>query len=474
MMTALSLQTVADRLAVDKVADSANGSESLKDIHFTAVSIDSRKINTGDLYVALKGERFDGHNFIEQVQHLGACAALVERRSENADFPQLLVDNTVQALGAVAEINRQHFHHPLIAITGSCGKTTVKEMVAAILSGCGRVLATEGNLNNHIGVPLTLFKLLPEHDYAVIEMGASAAGEIAYLADMAKPTVALVNNVAAVHVEGFGSVENIAKAKSEIYQSLTAADYAVINVDEPYASDWLEQNKNKKILTFSACKPASVEASNIQERSQKETGYCSFDLEYQSNSVSILLPLLGRHNVMNALAAATCCVALGVSLEKIQQGLESMPAVNSRGQVKAGLNDCRVIDDSYNANPAAVKIAMDMLSEQSGIKVFVLGDMGELGELAEQFHTEVGEYAKSKDIQMLLSVGELSVFASGAFNRSKQAKHFLNKAELIDFCQNFADQDVVFLCKGSRYMKMEEVVNALVASAESVEGTQSC
>jgi len=457
MISAIALQEVAQKVGVPSPSQS---------ISFERVRTDSRRIEKGDLYVAIKGERFDGNNFVAEVEEAGACAAVVSREESKSALPQLVVDNTLEALADIARLNREKFSKPVVGVTGSCGKTTVKEMIAAILTVTGSVLATRGNLNNHIGLPLMLLELNGGHDFAVLEMGASAMGEIAYLADIARPDVVLVNNVAPAHVEGFGSVDNIAKAKGEIYESLGSEGFAVVNLDDHYARLWLEQNKNRKVLTFSAQKPASVEAANIKEYEQ---GYSGFDLNTHEGSVSVLLPLVGQHNVMNALAAASCCVALGIPLQQIQQGLENVSAVSGRGEVKAGIKNSKVIDDTYNANPSAVKAAMDVLSSQKGIKVFVLGDMGELGQEENELHAEVGEYAKGKDIQMLLTVGVLSENASAAFNGQRQGRHFQDKQELIEFCQGLADKDVVFLCKGSRSARMEEVVDGLIEASNSGE-----
>ena len=458
MMRALTLAEVADCCGVPAPAEN---------VSFSVVTTDSRKLQKGDLFVALCGEKFDGHDFIEPVAKQGACAAVVQKKQSVA-LPQLVVDNTIHALGNLGALNRELFQGPVIAITGSSGKTTVKQMIASILAAMTRdankVLATRGNLNNHIGVPQTLLEISKQHEYAVIEMGASALGEIAYLAKMAKPQVSVVNNVGRAHVGGFGSVDNIAKGKGEIYQYLSSNGVAVINRDDHYSEQWLKQTAASKQLTFAIKNDADVVAKNI---TRNNAGCCSFELVCKKGSVSIQLPLMGEHNVSNALAAAACCLAVNADLDSIKRGLESVVNVAGRMQIKKGVNGCCLIDDTYNANPDSVRAAIDALSEMTGHRLLILGDMAELGELSDALHRDMGAYARQKGIARLFTVGKISVVASQTFGEG--AQHFVNKEAVITACKHFLQKDAVVLVKGSRSSGMEDVVNGLVS-----EGLSSC
>lgn len=427
------------------------------DIIFSGVSIDSRKVQPGDIFVALKGERFDAHEFLQTVAKSGAAAALVEKIDHSIALPQLEVADTVQALGKVAAENRAMFAGKVVGLTGSAGKTTTKEMIAAILAQQGNPLVTAGNLNNHIGVPLTLLRLSPENDSAVIEMGASAVNEIRYLTCMVKPDVALVTNVAAAHLEGFGSIENVAKGKREIFEGLPENGTAIINLDNDWTAAW----KNNlapgiRVLTYSMQMPADLYASAIQ---QKRDGL-SFILHARGEEHRVQLAFLGRHNVGNAVAAAACCVASGISLEKIVAGLQIAKPYKGRLQSKKGVNDCLVIDDSYNANPASVRMAVDALVACEGRKILVLGDMGELGVDSRALHTEIGAYAKAAGVESFLATGELSKSAADSFGDG--AHYFDNWQLLAASCIEQATKNSVFMVKGSRSAGMDRVADALV------------
>lgn len=446
-------------------------------LSFSAVTSDSRKLQKGELFVALRGDNFDGHDFVEQVAKQGACAAVVERK-QKTDLPQLVVDNTVHALGQLGALNREQFRGPVIAITGSSGKTTVKQMVASVLGlvagDKNKVLATRGNLNNHLGVPQMLLEINPQHEYAVIEMGASAVGEIAYLAQLAQPQVSVVNNVGSAHVAGFGGVDNIAKGKGEIYQFLPADGVAVINRDDVYADLWLKQTAAFKQLTFSVDKEtarqtADVAAKNLQ---RDNSGCFSFELMYRQEKIAVQLPLIGEHNVANALAAAACCLALNVDMEKIKNGLETVVNVAGRMQVKPGLNDSCIIDDTYNANPASVRAAIDALAEMQGRRILILGDMAELGEQSEALHRDIGIYIKTKAIDDVLVVGKFSELIASAC--SKAPGFFSSKTEVITACRTLLQKNCVVLVKGSRSSGMEDVVNGLVKGEFMKEGASKC
>lgn len=448
MMSALTLAELAARCGVAAPA---------RDVAFTAVSTDSRKLQQGDLFVALRGKNFDGHQFLSQVAESGACAAVVETVQSHLAMPQLVVDNTVTALGHLGAINRDRFTGPVLGVTGSSGKTTVKEMIASILRQRGEVLVTRGNLNNHIGVPLMLLELEPRHRFAVIEMGASAVGEIAWLASLARPHVALINNVGTAHVEGFGSVDNIAKGKGEIYDRLALDGTAIINRDDAYYQQWQQQNAKRKILSFSVRQAADVTAKNIHS---DQVGLFAFSLCYRNECVDVHLAVLGEHNVANALAAAACCIAIGIDLITIRQGLEAVTAVAGRMQYKPGVCGLSLIDDTYNASPGSVRAAIDALANMKGVQVLVLGDMAELGDLSASLHAEIGTYAKQKGINHLLATGIHSRHSVNAFGDG--ATHYDNKQALAEACLKIASASTVMLVKGSRSSGMEAVVNHLL------------
>jgi UDP-N-acetylmuramoyl-tripeptide--D-alanyl-D-alanine ligase len=457
MMMQYSLQQLADICN----AKLFNGVGAVGAVSIAGVSIDSRTIQPGDLFVALRGENFDAHDFLQDVQASGAVAALVESVQPAVNFPQLLVKDSVVALGVLAAKNRQSFNGKIIGLTGSAGKTTTKEMMAAILAQLGNPLVTAGNLNNHIGVPLTLLRLSAEHDCAVIEMGASALGDIAYLASMVKPDVALITNVSAAHVEGFGSIENIARGKAEIFASLSPDGVAVINMDNQWTAACSERLlQTCKLLTFSTQKKADVYAGNIEKT---ELGM-SFLLRAQDEECLVQLPFMGEHNVGNAVAAASCCLAIGVSISAIVAGLKNAQPYKGRLQRKTGKNACTVIDDTYNANPASVQMAINTLMTCAGQKIMVLGDMGELGEQAQQMHADLGGYARAAGIKTLLATGQLSSSTVAGFGEG--ALHFPDWQALSSHCLDLANDTTVFLVKGSRSAAMERVVNVLTSAEE--------
>jgi UDP-N-acetylmuramoyl-tripeptide--D-alanyl-D-alanine ligase len=452
MMRALSLAAVAEICGIQFGG---------RDAVFSGVSIDSRKIVSGDLFVALKGERVDAHEFLPAVEKAGAVAAIVEKSNRDISLPQLEVTDCVQALGKVAALNRAEFHGKVIGLTGSAGKTTTKEMIAAILAQQGNPLVTAGNLNNHLGVPLTLLRLSPDNDSAVIEMGASALGEIHYLTTLVKPDVALVTNVAAAHIEGFGSIENVAIGKSEIFDGLAKNGVAVISLDNSWTAGYREKI-NHKILTCSMSQVADVYASGI---SQTATGL-HFILHAAGEAHPVNLAFLGQHNVGNAVAAAACCIALGVAVEQVVAGLHSAMPYKGRLQSKQGINGCLVIDDSYNANPASVRMAIDTLLASDGEKILVLGDMGELGADALAMHAETGAYAKKAGIKTLLATGKLSQATAKSFGDG--AQHFDSWQLLADYCLDRAKENSVFLVKGSRSAGMDRIADVLTGTRSSI------
>lgn len=435
------------------------------DVLFTELNTDTRTLKAGDLFVALKGERFNAHDFIQQAVEKNPCGLVVECYFPEINLPQLVVSDSLLALGQIAAFNRSLFTGPVIAITGSSGKTTVKTMLASILQEAGETHATRGNFNNHIGVPLTLLQLTAEHKFAVIEMGASGPNEIAYLCKLAKPHVSMINNVMPAHIEGFGSIAGVAKAKGEIYQALSAHHTAVVNFDDQFASGWLAELKQKAVnnLTVSLSnKTADVYATAVQ----LNTTDVNFDLNYLQHIVRINLPAQGEHSVRNALMASACAIAVKIDLEKIQQGLQKFFPVAGRMARYEGIVGSQIIDDSYNANPGSVRAAIDVLSRIPN-GVLVLGDLAELGEHAAELHAELGDYARQKNIHQLFTLGKLSENTSRRFGQG--AEHFTDKQKLILRLQELAKPEITYLVKGSRSARMELVVQALCASQPTIQ-----
>jgi UDP-N-acetylmuramoyl-tripeptide--D-alanyl-D-alanine ligase len=424
------------------------------DVLFTSVGTDSRNLAAGQLFVALRGEHFDGHAYAVPALEQGAAAAMVSSATPGL-AAGVVVQDTRLALGDLAAHWRRKFDIPLAAITGSNGKTTVKEMLASILRAEAgaedRVLATEGNLNNDIGLPLTLLKLRHQHRYAVAEMGMNHRGEIRYLTRIGAPTVALVNNAGTAHIGELGSVEAIAQAKGEIFEGLSQGGVAVINVDDAYAPLWQALAAPHRIATFGLEQPADVTATY-----RLESGHSAVALKTPVGEVTFDLPSPGLHNVRNALAAATVALAMGASLTSVAQGLSRFGGAKGRLQYKTGLHQATVIDDTYNANPASMRAAIDVLASHAGKRILVLGDMGELGQDAADMHADIGTYAKGQGIDTLLTLGTLSAHMVTAFGQG--ARHFDTPEAIADALVGMMDQNTVVLVKGSRFMKMERVV----------------
>ncbi len=431
-----------------------------KDILFTSVGTDSRNISTQQLFVALRGEHFDGHEYGQQALEHGASAVMVSQ--SKTDWPSaLLVKDTRLALGELASYWRSKFTVPIVAITGSSGKTTVKEMLAAILRHAiaeDGVLATQGNLNNDIGLPLTLLKLRNHHQYAVVEMGMNHMGEIAYLAKLGRPDIALINNAGSAHIGELGSLEAIAQAKGEIFQGLAEGGTAIINADDDFAPFWqtivTKLAANHVILTFGLSAQADVSATY-----QLSPNASSLQLRTPQGTQAFELPVAGLHNVRNALAAAAAALALGIKLTMIAQALSQFGGVKGRLQHRPGLNGAQVIDDTYNANPVSMKAAIDVLAAQPGEKIMVMGDMGELGSDAPGHHAEVGNHAKQAGIDRLFTTGELSALASKAFGTT--ARHFDQIEALVENLKPYLQKQTTVLVKGSRFMRMERVVHLI-------------
>jgi UDP-N-acetylmuramoyl-tripeptide--D-alanyl-D-alanine ligase len=386
--------------------------EELASIVIKEVSTDTRSIQKGDLFIALVGPNFNGHNYIDVAIQKGASALIVSDTSRSYDVPALLVADTRLALGKLAGAVKQKLAPKTIGITGSSGKTTVKEMVYAILSTRGKVLATQGNFNNDIGVPLTLLRLNKSHEYAVIEMGANHQGEIDYTCSLVQPDVATIVNAAPAHIEGFGSLFGVARAKSEIIKGLAPQAVAILNHDSQFFDFWQGKSSTKQILTFSyESTKGDFHATKI---SINKEGCAEFELVTPIGTTAIKLRVPGVHNVGNAVVSAALAISAGANLVNVQQGLFNMQSVAGRLTIKQIAPNIKVIDDTYNANVSSVKAAIDLLASFEGFRVFVFGDMGELGDQADMYHRQIGEYALDYNIDALISCGELSVHASSA------------------------------------------------------------
>ncbi|WP_417792004.1 UDP-N-acetylmuramoyl-tripeptide--D-alanyl-D-alanine ligase [Stutzerimonas xanthomarina] len=432
------------------------------DAAFGSVSTDSRAIEPGQLFIALTGPRFDGHAYLAEVAAKGAVAALVERHVPEVSLPQLVVADSRIALGRLGALNRNAFNGPVAAITGSSGKTSVKELLASILrAGYGNdaVLATRGNLNNDLGAPLTLLELAPQHKAAVIELGASRVGEIAYTVSLTRPDVSLITNAGTAHVGEFGGPEKIVEAKGEILDGLGTNGVAVLNREDRAYSVWERRAAGKRVVSFAITSPlADYHPASV---AYDLRGCPNFVLTGPTGSVRVQLNLLGRHSVANALAAAAAASAMGVAREHIVAGLESLQPVKGRGVAQMLTNGVRLIDDTYNANPASICAAIDVLAGFAGRTVLVLGDMGELGSWAEQGHREVGSYAVGR-VDTLFAVGPLMKHAVEAFGHG--ARHFADQQSLIESLRLEQGNATTILIKGSRSAAMDNVVAALSAS----------
>jgi UDP-N-acetylmuramoyl-tripeptide--D-alanyl-D-alanine ligase len=444
------------QLTLKQLAEITNG-QCIGDenISFHGISIDSRHDQAGQLFVALIGENLNGHDYIAEVKNRGAVAAVVSQQL-NSDIPVVVVDDTTRALGKLGQYWRGLFSIPLIALTGSNGKTTTKNMIQAILveasqGESNQVLATKGNLNNHIGVPLMLSRLNQDQRIAVIEMGMNHFDEIHYLSQLASPTTALITNAGEGHLAGVGSIEGVAKAKGEIFSGLSAEGRAIINADDAFADYWKTLVKGKQIVTYGIDNSADV-------RGEITAG--GFVLHYQDQAITISLQLLGKHNVMNALAASAATLSNGVSLKNIKVALEQLQPASGRMQTKAGRGGVTIIDDTYNANPLSLRAALTSITALPGKKILVLGDMRELGEQAKQLHFESGALAKTLGIDALFATGELTQQTVKSFGDN--AQHFPDHASLIHALENCLQPNTTILVKGSRSMKMEQVVNALI------------
>lgn len=439
-----------------------------KDVEFASVATDSRNITAGDLFVALQGDTFDGSQFVLLAAEKGAVAALVNAASyhgEKMPCPIVLVKDTRLALGKLSGYWRDQFAIPVVAITGSNGKTTVKEMLTAILreaaGNADAVLATQGNFNNDIGMPLTLLRLRKTHKFAVIELGMNHAGEIDYLTRLAHPDVAVINNAGSAHIANLGSLQAIAQAKGEIFAGLNKQGLAIINADEEYAPMWRVLAGSHPVIEFAVDAKAQVKAkASLVEAMGK------IEVETPLGKFSAQLHVPGLHNVRNALAATAAAAALQIPVAAIAAGLEKFSGVAGRLQRKSALNDAILIDDSYNANPASLRAAIEVLVQASGKKILVLGDMGELGIEAAKMHAEMGIEARQLGVDKLLALGELSSYAVKEFGEG--ARHFQRIEDLLEVLKTELVRNSTVLVKGSRFMKMERVVKEIANNNNQV------
>ena len=422
---------------------------------FGAVTTDTRSLGTGSLFVAIPGDRFDGNDFVEQASDKLAAGALVSRLAASP-LPQIEVRDSRRALGTMARAWRASFGIPVVAVTGSSGKTTVKELIASILGVSRSVCVTEGNLNNDIGVPLTLMRLTDEHDAAVIELGANHAGEIDYLASLAQPTVGVITNAAAAHLEGFGSLRGVCVAKGELLDHLPRAGTAVLNADDEFRGDWVARSRCEFTVTFGFAVGADC-------RVLDEPHYLATGSEFRmrlpdGEEADVWLPLLGRQNIANALAAAAAAQAVGTSTEDIVAGLARAAPVRGRLRAVAGRNGATIIDDSYNANPGSVRAALDHLARLSGRRILVLGNMAELGPTAPALHQEIGEYARGR-CDLLFTIGDLASEAAAAFGTAGHPVADIEAARAA--LEPLLASDVTVLIKGSRVMGLDRLVRTL-------------
>ena len=432
------------------------------DARYLRVVTDTRAVQPGDLFVALKGERFDAHDFVAEAAAKGAVAALVSSQV-SAPIAQLVVPDTLIGLQQLATSWRADFDLPVIGVTGSNGKTTTKQLLAALFAARGPVLATEGNLNNHIGVPLTLLKLRAEHCTAVVEMGASNAGEIALLAGLAAPSVGVITQAGDAHLEGFGSREGVAHAKGELFSALRDG-VAIINVDDAYAGLWKKLAANNRIVSFGFAVHAEVRAEDLLSTAEGNR----FTLLTPDGSATVNLPLPGRHNIANALAAAAAGHALGLGVAAIAEGLQKVERPKGRVVLHTTSNGARLIDDTYNANPTSLAAAMALLAKEPGERVLVLGDMAELGPAADALHARAGIEAKALGLNALLTLGPRSANAAKSFGIGGKA--FTALDELIEALKPQLKAHTTVLVKGSRSAGMERVVAALLQQPAEARG----
>jgi len=458
-------------MSLAQAAEAIGGNMNGADVRFERVCTDSRTIVRGDLFVALRGENHDGHRFVGQAVAAGAVAAIIDRAGEAtipAAVPHAVVDDTTMALGSLAAHWRRRFAIPVIAVVGSNGKTTVKEMIAACLRahfGDAGVHCTRGNLNNHIGVPLTLLSLRPGHRVSVVEIGMNHPGETRELARLVAPTVAVINNAQREHQEFMRSVADVAEEHAALIRALSGQGVAVFNADDTHAGVWRAAAGKHAVRDFGLTDSARVHA-----RSELKPTASAITAITPEGDAQFELPLAGEHNVRNALAAIAAATAAGATLQDCARGLAGFAAVKGRLQVKAGRGGATLIDDTYNANPDSVRAAIDVLAKSAGRRILVLGDMGEVGEQGTEFHREMGEYARNAGVDAMFATGEQSVHAVRAFGAG--ARHYPQVEKLLADVQGALAPRTTVLVKGSRFMRMERVVEG--CELRSAEDSRCC
>lgn len=426
---------------------------------FTGICIDSRLVQPGNLFIALPGSKMNGHDFINEAASKGAACALVDHLVETS-IPQLQTHDTVAALGALTAHWRNQFHIPFIAVTGSNGKTTAKSMIASILTAAcdnnaEKVLSPQGTFNNHTGLPLTLARLNSSHRYAVIEMGMNHFGEIEYLTKLTRPQVAMITNAAESHLEGVGDVAGVARAKAEIFMGLSDDGIAVLNRDDHFFGYWKEIVGKRKMLSFGYHADADVRATI---HPSQQTHHVT--IHTPKGEITLHLPLLGKHNVTNALSATAATIALDIPLSAVKNGLEQLLPVPGRLQLHKLENGVNIIDDTYNANPFSLQVAIETLANFSGKKILVLGDMKELGNNSKEYHEIAGEKIRHAGIDYLFTFGELSAMTASKFGEG--AYHFNEQIKLLNALKPFLHNQATILVKGSRSMRMEKIIAGLL------------
>jgi UDP-N-acetylmuramoyl-tripeptide--D-alanyl-D-alanine ligase len=448
--------------SVRQFAQLCGGRYSGADNACNGVSTDTRTLRPGDIYLALRGPRFDGNEFLGAAAAAGAVAAVVDREVDEAPLPVIQVDDGQQALTRAASNWRATFKGVVVGVAGSNGKTTVKEMTASILSAAGPCLATRGNLNNHIGVPLTLLRLTQEHRYAVIEIGANNPGEVAALVKIARPDVGLITNAGAEHLEGFGDLDGVARAEGEMVAGLAADGTAVINADDAYAPLWRGMS-TARVVTFGIDSAADFRATELHECLKEAGFHVTYTLVSPLGSHKVRLNVGGRHNILNSLAAAAAASAAGATPAHVIAGLGAMQPVSGRLQPGRTQQGARLLDDSYNANPSSMRAGIDVLAGLGGRPWLVMGDMGELGDHARDSHVEIGRYARERGVQRVFATGPLSMLAVESFGSG--ATWYPDTESLARAVNEELSADVSLLVKGSRSNRLERVVARLTGAA---------
>ncbi|MHB1949784.1 MAG: UDP-N-acetylmuramoyl-tripeptide--D-alanyl-D-alanine ligase [Gammaproteobacteria bacterium] len=444
------------KMSFSEIANTLHCESPAQDIVFQGISTDTRTLLPGNLFVAIVGEQFDGHEFITEAFNKGASGAIVNRPIDSP-IPQFIVEDTLTAFGKISALWRARFSLPVIGVTGSNGKTTLKNMIASILraacnNDASQVLATEGNLNNHIGVPMMLCRLNDKHRYAVLEMGMNHFGEIEYLTHLAKPQIAIINNAAEAHLEALKNVAGVARAKGEIFLGLAKNGTAVLNLDDAHYQYWLSLVKNYKHLSFGFNESADIRAINSDNQ--------PITIKTPKGNIEVNLPLLGKHNIANAVAATAVAIALDIDLNAIKMGLEQVQPAPGRMRQYTLSNGTRIIDDTYNANPFSLQAAVNTLAQFPGERVLVVGDMKELGPNAKELHFAAGEKIRAAGIEYLFTYGEMSAAATERFGNN--AQHFTDRQQLISALQPHLKENTTILIKGSRSMHMEKIVAGII------------